>query len=235
MKIGEVMNNVDPEVRSVFRAMLVKAGINEDTPMGNITKILTLNGHTKEEMLAYVTVVGMGQRMLTGKFAPKMSFDQRCELLALYRKGYTREALAKLYGVDRRTVTHIHNAQSSHYRNVREEELRLGRENFLEKYITADSMAKVMELAAVESEVNNKQAKGKQGIHTVQGPMCKYPHRVRIEWKEANDKDILTSGWYYNDMDSDFPDGWFHTGPESMKTSQACYEGMLEDITDRLS
>jgi hypothetical protein len=229
------MASLEPEIRTTFRAMLAKASVDESTPMANITKVLAMNGHSNEEMNAYLVAVNTGRGLLMGKFAAKLTFEQRCEILALHRKGCTRENLAKMFGIDRRTVTHIYNPQSPHYRNVREEEKRLGADNFFGKYVSQESMARMIAFGNEKGPDNNKSSNRKAGIHTVQGPMCKHMHRVRIEWKEANDHDIPVSGWYYNDLDSDFPDAWFQTGPDSLKTSQACYTGMLEDISDKIS
>lgn len=225
-----VIENLEPDTQYTLRGMLHRANVSEDTPMSEIFQVMQPNGYTSAELNAYVTAVAMGQKLAHGKFAPKLTFAQRCEVLALHRMGCTREVLAKMFHLDRRTVTHIQNPASPRYNNVREEEKRMGRENFIKKYVTEESQRKMLAIMAETKEGNNRNAKGKQGIHTVQGPMCTFPHRVMIQWRE-----VPEAGWYYQDLDSDFPKDWFTTGPESMKTSQACYDGMVQDITDKVS
>jgi hypothetical protein len=89
--------------------------------------------------------------------------------------------------------------------------------------------------AGVKEVINNKLASGKAGIHIVRGKMCSYDHRVAIQWIEAGQHGTTISGWYYRDLDGDFPETWFIAGgPESMRNSQACYAAMLNDITDKL-
>jgi hypothetical protein len=51
---------------------------------------------------------------------------------------------------------------------------------------------------------------------------------------EADKEKIEVSGWYYKDLDSEWPEDWFHGDDESMKTSQACYNHALADISDKL-
>lgn len=188
---------------------------------------------SKEEMLEYLRLAYADR----GKFAPKMTFFQRCEVLALYRKGITREALAEMYGVDRRTITHIYNPTSVHYKNVRQLEINMGREIFMRTYLNEETLSRAVQhhKEKVESTPkNNKHANGKAGIHVVRGLNCEYDHRVHVRWLEP-DTDIQEAGWYYRDMDSDFPDRWFCTSEESLKTSQACYNAMLKDIMDRIA
>ena len=83
---------------------------------------------------------------------------------------------------------------------------------------------------------SHKMANKKQGLHIVRGPMCTYDHRVTIAWREPSEIDNITvAGWYYRDLDSDFPDHWFTAGGlDSLRSSQACYTAMLDEITDKL-
>jgi hypothetical protein len=191
---------------------------------------------TQEEGLALLD--SLAEQSNIGKFAPKLSFGQRCEILALSRKGCTRELLSKLYRVDRRTVTHIYNSNSPHYKNVREEELRLGRDNFITKYLTLDVQNAAFEFieASKADTLNNKYANKKQGIHTMRNDMCDYDHRVEIRWKDniVGENGSEPAGWYYRDLDSEWPNDWFHCGPDSMKTSQACHAAAQRDISDKL-
>src|SRR5580765_3485616 len=165
---------------------------------------MNMPAKTQEEGLALLA--SLNGESLAGKYAAKLSFGQRCEILALSRTGCTRELLAKMYNVDRRTITHIYNINSIHYKNVREEELRLGRENFIAKYATLDVLNKAYELAVANKEgINNPNANKKRGIHNLQNDACEFPHRVVIQWVEADNDKIEISGWYYKDLDSEWP------------------------------
>jgi hypothetical protein len=172
------------------------------------------------------------------KFEAKLTFARRCEILALHRMGCTREALAELYGVDRRTITHIHNPKSPRYKNVREEELRLGKENFLKEYLDTDMLnaaASKITTKITAKEENNKKSNRMAGVHTMRNEFCDYDHRVIIKWMEANTaQNILVSGWYYQDLDSEWPDDWFHGNDESLRTSQGCFNHAKMDISDKL-
>ena len=192
---------------------------------------------TREEAMSLLEAAIAASREANGKFESKLTFGQRCEILALYRKGCTREALAKLYGVDRRTITHIHNVKSPRYKNVREEELRLGRENFLTKYLIPEMMKKAAEIVKpAEVPTHNKLANRMAGLHMLQNDMCSYTHRVDIKWVTPEEHpNVKIAGWYYRDLDSEWPDDWFTTqDPEALKTSQACYKAAQLDISDKL-
>ena len=186
---------------------------------------------TREERIALLASLNTG----ITKFAAKLTFEQRCEILALHRMGVRRDVLAKIYGVDRRTITHIHNPMSPHYKNVRAQETGMGREAFHDFYVTEELFNAVQARSQPEGK-SNQYANKKAGLHMVQGPMCNYTHRVKIAWIEAGKIDGYEAGWYYCDLDGDFPDKWFTAGgPDSLKNSQACYAAMLTDITDKLT
>lgn len=193
---------------------------------------------TKEESLALLEAAVIANRRANEKFAPKLTFHQRCEVLALRRKGCTRESLAHIFDVDVRTITHIYNDQSTRYKNVREEEQILGRENFLLKYLTPELMLKAATfMQPEEKDVNNKKANGKAGVHVVRNEYCNYDHRVIVQWVERGEQEhVAVSGWYYKDLDSEWPDQW--STPfgvdDALKTSQTCYTAMLADISDKM-
>jgi len=231
----EVIEFMDPEYREVLRRMLIREGLTEDASVKEVfDKFKDQNRKSLEEGIALLNFLGVGDK---SKFAPKLLFYERCEALALYRAGITCEVLAKMYKVDRRTITHIYTATSPHYKNVRREETMLGKEKFRAKYLNDDLIFRAMSFrsADMNNSENNKYANGKAGLRMVQGKNCTYVHRVRISWIEAGSHNVEKSGWYYQDLDSDFPDGWFTAGgPDSLKTSMACYLAMLNDITDKL-
>jgi len=67
----------------------------------------------------------------------------------------------------------------------------------------------------------------------VRGKNCEQEHRIIIQWREKDDT-LDAAGWYYKDLDGDFPDAWFCVGDESRKTSMACYAAMVNDIADKI-
>jgi hypothetical protein len=174
----------------------------------------------------------------TGKYDSKLDFDQRCEILALYRHGIGRATLAEAYGIDRRTVTHIYNPKSVHYRSVRAEEQNLGIEQFQRRYLTENALVK---LKGVQPKVEPKKAKPKigakrsasryAGVHMVETDATSYPHRISIAWQERG-IDGGAPGWYYMDADGPAPEQWFHNGEDSIMTSQACYEAIVNTLVD---
>jgi hypothetical protein len=174
-----------------------------------------------------------------GKFSAKLTFTQRCEVLALLRSRVTQEVIAELYGIDRRTVTHVGNPKSPHYKNVREEEKQMGTENFVTKYLDNELSVKagiIKSKLEGEKSGNNKQSNKKAGLHMVRNQYCDYDHRVLIQWVEL---DVITPGWYYKDLDGDLPDKWLRAASRDpdynpSKSSQACYDGMLQEIADKL-
>ncbi len=233
-QIKHYLGMMGPEDRITIAGMLVDLGLNENSNIDEVMPQLIAHAQEiKEGGLAVLVLSNIKNN--AGKYAPKLSFGQRCEILGLYRKGCTRELLTKLYLVDRRTITHIYNPLSTHYKNVREEELRLGRDNFITKYVTDAVWQAALTYIGdkTESPANNKAANRKAGVHQMQNEYCERAHRVVIRWHEVDyNNNIQVAGWYYQDLDSEWPNEWFHTGPESMRTSQACFEGAQKDVAD---
>jgi hypothetical protein len=240
IKISEVLKSMDLEQSAILRGMLTREGISEDLEAEVVPTIFShrWNG-PQTEKIAVAFFMGATNRETFGKFAPKLTQRQRCEVLALKILGHTREVMAKMYKVDRRTITHIYNPQSRHYHSVKEQLKMMGEKAFLAEYATPEVINRAMEQQeAVRPEFtgNNKFANARQGLHKVRGPNCSYDHRVYINWIEGGTENVEVSGWYYRDLDSDFPDGWYSAGgPDSLKSSQACYVAMLSDITDKLT
>jgi hypothetical protein len=177
----------------------------------------------------------------SGKFDNKLDFDQRCEVLALHRIGIPRAALAEAYGIDRRTVTHIYNPKSVHYRSVRAEEEKLGREAFLKKYVTENALNK---LKQVKNEAVREDAAPKKlptrarrgstkhaGVHIISTPNTDKDHRILIQWVEQP-VDGAEPGWYFKDMDGVDPEMWMDNGPESTLSSSACLEAVRLNLVD---
>jgi hypothetical protein len=237
IQVGGMLELVPPEYAQTIRDML--AGVGKDGNL-SVDEFLDLfpaeQKRTIGEGHAILYLIGASNKCRVGKYAPKLSFQQRCEVLGLYKLGYTRESLSRMYGVDRRTITHVYNQLSPHYKNVRVELLRMGQPEFLAKYITDEVRARAQSFVQKNKEdFTNKNANRKAGTHVVRNSMCKYDHRVIVGWVEAGEQNVEVSGWYYRDLDSEWPDAWFTAGgPESLRNSQACYSAMMEDIADKI-
>src|SRR4051812_40118656 len=200
-KVTDVLESLDPETRGVIKTLAEKTGDKDVTIRG----LISSGASNRSESMALLALL----RSEASRFAPKLSFQRRCEILALYKRGIPRETLARLYGVDRRTVTHIYNPLSPHYKNVRDHYVGLGEEQFFNTYLTEEVMnrALIFHNENTEAPANSKHAKQKAGLHYIRGHNCEHNHRVKIEWRNS-DAIIETAGWYYCDLDGDFPDKW---------------------------
>lgn len=231
MTLIESVEYLSPEDKSIINAMLKRTALSHDAELGKAIDALQPVVANGEEGIALLRLYNINNGK--SKFSTKLSFTQRCEILALHHSGCSRAALSKMYNVDRRTITHIYNPNSPHYVNVREEELRLGRDRFIAHYVTED-VRKAAMLQFPQAEANNKNANRKQGVHSMQNDFCNNPHRVVIQWMEADGHNITTSGWHYRDLDSEWPDSWFNCGATSLRTSQDCFAAALKDISDKI-
>lgn len=233
--VEEALEFVPPESRALLKGILARLGKPTTIPAREmIVNCLGDNTLTTDENLAVISL----QFINRNKFAPKMNRLERCEVLALYHAGFGRDVLSKMYKVDRRTIAHIYTPTSPHYKAIRDERIGLGPDKFRETYLTPEVINKAKQFLTDMAlpEANNRHANKKQGVHIVKPPQCTYNHRLVIQWVDAGDhKGVTESGWYYKDLDSDFPDDWFTAGgPESLKNSLACYSAALADITDKL-
>lgn len=185
-----------------------------------------------EDIIASIKSMKFGRQ---GKYAHKLDFDQRCEILALYRTGVPRAALAEAYALDRRTVTHIYNPRSSHYRGIREEEKNLGSEAFQRQYITENGLNKLKQVMASIVPTSDfypiRNATKFKGVHIIETDQTTKPHRVIIAYREK-EIDNVGAGWYYQDRDGQVPEQWLHNGDESRVTSKACLEALKLELFD---
>ena len=230
--IAEAMDYLTPDNRLILGGFIERTGVPITATISDVMSEFAKDPKSSntDELNVLCALTSVNRH----KFAPKMTHDQRCEVLALHQMGIARDVLAKAYNVDRRTITHIYTERSPHYKNVRDECNGLGREIFRRKYLTDDIKSRVL-LFKTETNENNKYAKSKQGLHIIRGDMCKYDHRVKIRWLEIGEEEADIAGWYYCDMDSDYPDKWFRADHgDSMRTSQTCYNAMKKEIADRM-
>jgi hypothetical protein len=185
-----------------------------------------------------------------GRFDPKLNFQERCEILALYISGTNRRVLAAAYGLDRRTVAHIYNERSMHYKAVRAELFALGKEEFLNRYLTESAVERTKQVAndprvtladTEERETSVKDSKPASrrnrdaGFHVVKPDHCAYSHRINIAWRDSSadgDGVILPEGWWYKDLDGAFPDDWFYGDEVSLTSSTNTLRWCEENIVD---
>lgn len=206
---------------------------------------------TAEELQEYL---GQFPSIMRGKgrFDSKLTFDERCAVLALYLSGIHRRVLSSAYGIDRRTVAHVYNAKSVHYKNVRAELEKLGRDAFLKRYLTEEAVQKAASVAnnpevtltdnawlkkQGESGQPNKRKNRNEGVHVVHPDQCEYSHRVTIAWREEEPDEqtgnMLPAGWWYRDEDGNYPDKWFYTNKESLISSTNALRAAEEEIMDK--
>jgi hypothetical protein len=64
---------------------------------------------------------------------------------------------------------------------------------------------------------------------------CEYSHRVVIKWfdQEETETEQMRHGWYYQDLDGNDPELWFHSGPESLLSSSNALKGAETEILDK--
>jgi hypothetical protein len=98
------------------------------------------------------------------KYMPKLSFDERCAVLAAYKNDFGRRLLAKAFGINRATVSYIVRPESSHYKSVRKEYRDLGHKQFTMQYLTPsvleilDSFKDDPELQLTDDQVTERQS-----------------------------------------------------------------------------
>lgn len=171
----------------------------------------------------------------TGKFESKLTFEQRCTVLALVTAGIARPIIAAAFSVDRRTVTHIVNHSGVHYRNVRNKLKELGKEEFIKTYIGEMDAIAIKEAAQrVQDDLAHPQsgpsarATGHAGIQVVKPVQCAYSHRLEIGYVTVDG----TTGWHYRDLDSKHGNAWLHNGDASLLTSAACLKAAEANLLD---
>jgi len=232
-KVVDIMELVFPAYRPVLTEMLDREGMNGDTTVAQVfAHFLPDNIKSPEERVALGALGGALNKHTANKFSPKLSLTKHCEILALYRMGYNADLLAKAYGVDRKTVTHMYNPQSPKYKGVKGQEKIMGTDGLIRVYVTDVVLAHIKNFETPVEELSNKYANKKEGVHLVQGINCTFKHRLEIRWCEPDEVEV--KGWYYKDMDGDFPEAWIRGDDDSMKNSQACLNFALKDISDPL-
>lgn len=164
-------------------------------------------------------------------FEPKLNFDERCAVLALHRQNVSIVMLAAAFGINRRTVNRIVADGSTRYREVRDQEKRMGTEEFCQHYITEEITQRVAAAAdkpetkqssdqydqtpkAERSGIPSQRANSLAGINMWQVPGAEYAHRIEVKWLEANTAEDDNgpfehpAGWFSRDLDGPNPERW---------------------------
>lgn len=169
----------------------------------------------------------------SSKFEAKLSSTERCQILALRLSGMSIGAIAVTFGVNRRTVTHIHNESSPRYHSVRKIAETMGRDAFLAKFVTEDLIDRIRANAvraeaqesgekadkrrSTESNgVPNPRATRHAGITMHKGPGHEFTHRIEVLWVEG--KEGYADGWYSKLLDSGTVDATEPFGDPDAKT-----------------
>lgn len=96
-------------------------------------------------MGAFEDLIAANPHMLAknNKYAAKLSFQDRCAVLAAYKGGVLKMILAEAFGINVSTVEYICSPSSNHYRNVRRERADLGPERFHSTYLTDEQVQRI--------------------------------------------------------------------------------------------
>lgn len=125
------------------------------------------------------------------KYAPKMSFADRCAALAAVRMGINKKLVALAFGVNVSTIEYVASPSSRHYKDVRKEYADLGHERFVKEKLTDDYVRKIMAfkddarldldnktidaglaLERAKAHGPDRRAKGLEGKHSIFDPIA---------------------------------------------------------------
>lgn len=173
------------------------------------------------------------------KFAPKLTFEQRCFALLLAIEGASWPNVAKFYGVHRRTVETIETGPA--YKNVRDSFNRLGLDKFkkefwneewyeaFKKYL-ADKDNTVLGSSTAKQTTDpdaanwhpNKGATAKNGTHRVLDGTTKEQRTVVIEFRGALAG--VKPGWYWSVKDHGESGRPYATSQEAWDASRIVWD-----------
>lgn len=167
------------------------------------------------------------------RYKPKFTYEERCFIYAAYLHGASFDALARYFGVHKRTVEAIHIGPA--YKNVRDERGRLGDEAFITKYLDHEKLERIREFVAKVREGDpefatvkqsddpskpnwyaNKTATAKNGKHKERNRVTGEMVEFGIEWRGA----VLDrkQGWYWYELNSE------RQSERPYPTSQAAFD-----------
>lgn len=110
-------------------------------------------------------------RVYEGKYAAKLSPDDKRAAFALLRWGYSQRVVAAVFNLHRQTVATMSRDGSSSYRDVRNEYAEIGHDRFMAKHLKEHHLQKAREYAterasSLEERIAvGKKANKKEGTH----------------------------------------------------------------------
>lgn len=159
------------------------------------------------------------------EFAPKLTKELRCEILALGHRGVQVAILAEAFGVHRRTIAAILNEDGTRYKEVRALRATMGPTTFDVKYTTEEGVARCVAAKAnptaaksgrkyeAEKAGATSLAKRHAGRHIIKASPEGYDkdHLIDVVFvKEAVVEDYNNgdpfAAWGYHVVDGDNPD-----------------------------
>jgi len=187
-------------------------------------------------------------------YAPKLTFEERCAILAAFINGASPRVLAEAYGINRRTVAAITNEHSLHYRDVRAKRKAMGGLDFAAAYlddkaisrINAAASSPVASMTVAEYEKYapqfNPRASSEMGTRqwrvppTEHDPGNAYLHFVEVYivdinpgWNMGGDKGADGKSWGWRDLNCGNSEGQWITG---FKTSKEAWAHAKANVVD---
>ncbi len=115
---------------------------------------------TVEQLVARMKVERPELFRVNSKYAPKLSFFDRCVFYGLFQMDFSIQSLCTAFGVALPTGRYMVRNSSPHYRDVRKEWADLGRERFLKEYVytpIGEEWTKKAVIAKAQPELTEKQ------------------------------------------------------------------------------
>lgn len=199
-----------------------------------------------EEILAMVPATLLRGHRDDTKFAPKLSFEQRCEVMAFYLAGFKIPALAAAFGLHRRTVSSIVSRNARYYKDVIEEFDRRGADDFKRVYLTEEGAKKLAAVAdSDEVKMNEPAYRGLKATadgpdkrkNTYQGvSTSSQGGKFEVAWKDKGEVDAVgeleESGWYYHDLEDPVAKGMWQvdSNDKPFVSSKAAYDKAMIEV-----
>jgi len=175
-----------------------------------------------------------------GKFKAKLTQEDRYRAMAAVLTGIRKDVVAAAFGIDRRTISHMTNEYSKHYKSTREKVKQLGQGEFIRQFFDEDTLKKIqtVDLGTVQPSgpsspgpnAPNPRASSKKGINVVKPEQCRHNHRIMIAFRPAIGDSA--AGWWYQDLDGPNPTEWCRGDDSSLMTSQHCLAAAEAEIYD---
>lgn len=186
---------------------------------------------TYDELMAMVHPA-VRDRSISGKYAAKMTHDERCAALALLKIKFPRRIVAKVFGVHDRTIASLNSPVSVHYKKVREEFAGLGEHEFIAKYVSKALLQKANDIA--HGRFEQVEARATPVPPYQRGPN-KMAHQHAGKWTNPNAGWDFEVGWSAEEHNGETIEGWWYRilddDPKWMAGSVK--EEVLEELEDR--